>query len=133
MIAVFDPNLEISRLVCAFQSQYHFSKETPPKEEDDDEAERCERSVLLQHQLPVDSYCSFPIFRSIFPQPTTHLAHPLKTVASVQQILDILGHDFGYILELVVQLVQIPGCSRVLVGLLGALNECIKFDECVGS
>lgn len=63
----------------------------------------------------------------------THIAHPLQTISPVQQILDVLRHHLRHIPQLIVQLVEILGCTGILVCFLGALDEGIELDEGVGT
>jgi hypothetical protein len=44
---------------------------------------------------------------------------------------NVLRHDLGHVLQFVIKLVHVLCCPRILVGLLCALDECVKFDECV--
>lgn len=90
-------------------------------------------SYLLQHQLPINSHGGPAILLTVLPQPAAHLPHPLQTVPAVQQVLDIFGHDFSDILELIVQFVQVRGGPGVLVGFLGALDEGVELDEGIRS
>lgn len=108
------------------------SEEPPPYEYYYDDSNAREWSILLQQQFPIDPHRRPLVFPTILPQPLTHVAHPLQTVPSVEQILDVLRHDLRHVPKLIVQLVQIPCSPRILVCLLGALNEGVEFDEGVG-
>jgi hypothetical protein len=91
------------------------------------------RTHLLQQKLPIYPHRRLPILPTILPQPPTHLPHPLQTIPSIQQILDVLRHHLRHICQLAIQLVQITCCPRVRVGLFGPGHEGVEFDEGVGS
>jgi hypothetical protein len=86
-------------------------------------------TYLLQQQLPVNPHGRFFVLSTVFPQSARDVPHPLQTVPAIQQILDVLRHHLGHILELVVQLVQVLRRARVLVRLLGALDERVELDK----
>lgn len=88
---------------------------------------------LLQQKFPIYPHRRLPILSTILPQPPAHLAHPLQTIPSIQQILDILRHHLRHVRELAVQLVQITCCAGVAVGLFCAGHEGVEFDEGVGA
>lgn len=50
---------------------------------------------LFKQQFPIDSDSRLLVLPAIFPEPSGHLSHPLKTVASVQEVFNVLRHDFG--------------------------------------
>ena len=84
---------------------------------------------LLQQQLPIDPHRGLLVLPAVFSQPARDISHSLQAVSSVEQVLDVLGHDLGHILQLVVELVQVLCCTRVLVRLLRALDEGIELDK----
>lgn len=86
---------------------------------------------LLQQQLPVDPYCRLLVLPAVFPQSARDVAHALQAVSSVQQVFDVLCHDLGHVLQLIIELVQVLCRSGVLVCLLCALNEGVELDKCV--
>jgi hypothetical protein len=89
-------------------------------------------TYLLQKQLPINPDRRLLIFPTILPQATRNITHALQAIPAIQQVLNVLRHHLGHILELVVQLVQILRRPRVLVRLLGALDERVELDEGVG-
>ena len=109
------------------------SKEAPPYKQHHDQAQRAQGPILLQQQLPINPHGRPPILPTILPQPPAHLAHALETVAAIEQILDILGHDLGDVAEVVVELVEVLRGAAVLVGFLGALDEGVEVHEGVGA
>jgi len=119
--------LRLIRLVLAPASE-----EAPPEKHQDNKAQRRKGTVLLEQQLPVDPHRRTAVLFRIVPQPRADLAHALEAVATVQQILDILGHDLGYVAQLAVELIEVLGCARVGVRGLGALDEGVKLGEGVG-
>ena len=69
------------------------SLEKPPtKQYHDDDSHPYKWSILLQKQLPINSHRRLSVLFAILSQPATHLPHPLQTIPSIQQILDIFGH-----------------------------------------
>jgi len=66
---------------------------------------------LLQQQFPVDAHSSLLVLPAVFPQPTRNISHPFQTIATIQEILNVFGHDLCHILQLVVQLVEVLRCS----------------------
>jgi hypothetical protein len=90
-------------------------------------------TYLLQQQLPVDADCRFLVFPAVLTQSAGDVAHALEAVSSVQQVLDVLGHDLCDVLELIVELVEVLGGARVLVCLFCALDERVELDELVGA
>jgi len=60
---------------------------------------------LLQQQLPIDPHRRLLVLATVFSQARRDIAHALQTVPSVQQVLNVLGHDLGHILQLIIQLV----------------------------
>jgi hypothetical protein len=86
-------------------------------------------TYLLQEELPVDAHSRLLVLPAVFSQPARDVAHPLEAVATVQQVVDVLGHDLGHVFQLIVQLVQILRRSRVLVRLLCALDESVELDK----
>lgn len=57
--------------------------------------------------------------------------HLFQRVTSVQQVFDVLCHDLGDVLELVIQPPKVARCSGVLICLLRPLDEAIKLGVCV--
>lgn len=92
-----------------------------------------EQSYLAQQKFPVDPDSCLAVFSAILAEPTAHISHAFQTVSSVEQILNVLCHDLGDILQLIIQLVQVLGGSAVLVRLLGPLDEGVEFDEGIGA
>lgn len=109
------------------------SKKPPPNKNKHDQPHRPERPILLQQQLPIDPHRRLPILPTVLPEPLAHIAHALQTVAAVEEVFDVLRHDFRDDLELGVELVEVLGGARVLVGFFGALDEGVEFDEGVGA
>jgi hypothetical protein len=108
-------------------------EESPPEENDDEQCQSTDWPVLLQQQIPVDPYRGLAVLLGILSQSGTDFAHALQAITSVQQVLDVLGHDFRDILELGVQLVQILRRAGIGICGLGALDEGVEFHECVWS
>ncbi len=108
-------------------------EESIPQKKQHNDPQPREGPILLQQQFPIDPHRRPLIFPTIFPQPLTHIAHPLQTIPPVQQILNILRHDLGHIPQLIIQFIQILRGAGVLVGFLGALDEGVEFDEGVGA
>lgn len=84
---------------------------------------------LFQQKLPVDTNCRLPVFPTVLSQSTRHFAHTFKAIPAVQEVFDVLGHDLRHIPELVIEFIEVLGCSTVLVGLLCPLNECIELNK----
>lgn len=105
------------------------SKEAPPQEEQDDKAQRRERPVLFQHELPVDSHGGPPVLFAVVPEPAAELPHLLQVVSAVQQVLDVLVHHLGHVAELVVELVEVLARARVGVGRLRLCDEVVELHE----
>lgn len=87
------------------------------------------RTYLFHQQFPVDAHRCPTIFLAVLTQTTRKLAHALQAVSTVEEVLDILGHDLGDITKLVVQLIQVTRGTAILIQLLCALNKGIEFDE----
>ena len=51
--------------------------------------------------------------------------------SSLQHVIDVLDHDSLHVLELVVEIVQVPPAPSVTVRLLGFLDVRVKLDEAV--
>ena len=90
-------------------------------------------TYLFQQQLPIYPHRRLPILPTILPQPPRHFPHPLQTIPAIQQILNILRHDFRHISQLVVQFVQILRSPTILVRLLRPLYERVELDEGIRS
>jgi len=137
-------------VVYLLQFSQSLQEETPVQEHNDDKAQSSNRAILFppsactqhvlsqhthlfQQQFPIYPHRRLPILPTILPQPPAHLPHPLQTIPSVQQILDILRHHLRHICQLAVQLVQITRCAGVAVRLLCPLHEGVEFDEGVGT
>jgi hypothetical protein len=86
-------------------------------------------TYLLHQQLPINPHRRPLILPTILPQSATHFSHPIQTVPTVQQILNILGHDLRHVLQLILNLVQVRTRPRILVRLLGLLDECVELHE----
>lgn len=108
------------------------SKEAPPQEKQYNEPQRTKWPILLQQQLPVDPDRRPPVLLTVIPQPRADLAHALEAVPTIQQILDILGHDLCDIAQLIVQLVEVLRGPRVAVRRLGLRDEVVELHEGVG-
>lgn len=91
------------------------------------------RTHLFYQQLPIDAHSGLFVLHAIFSQTSRKFTHPFQTVTTIQQILDVLGHDFRNILELIIYPVETLRCAAVLVELLGALDKGVKFDKGVWS
>lgn len=65
--------------------------------------------------------------------PSLLLTHLLQRVSTIEQVLDILGHDLGHVLQLVVESAEIVGCARILICFLRALDEAIELGVLVRS
>jgi hypothetical protein len=94
-------------------------EEPPPNEYDDNKCQTANRAILsavsnggvttngicastqatylLQQKLPINPHSRLLVLSAVFPQPARHVAHSLQAVASVQQILNVLGHDLSNI------------------------------------
>ena len=112
---------------------YSSREESPPHENYNEQSQPPNRTILLKQQLPINPNRRLPILLTILPQSRTDLTHPLQTISSIQQILDILRHDLGYIAELVVQLIEVLRCAGVGVGAFGTVDEGVEFHEGVGT
>ena len=124
---------EPSHPVLPIAFPMHRLEKPPPYEEQYNEPHPRKWPILLQQQLPIDPHGGALVLPAVLAQPHAHVAHALQAVPPVQQVLDVLRHDLGHVAQLVVQLVQVRGCARVLVGLLGALDEGVELDEGVGA
>lgn len=104
-------------------------EETPVEEDDNDEANGGKGTVLLEQQLPVDPYSRPPVLFGIVSQPAADLAHAVEAITSVEQVLDVLGHDLCDVAQLVVELVEVLGGAGV--GVRGARlgDEVVKLHE----
>ncbi|KAI7506208.1 hypothetical protein KC367_g149 [Hortaea werneckii] len=67
----------------------------------------------------------------VFSQSATHVAHLIQAVSPVQQVLDVLRHNLGDILQLVVESAEVVGGPGVLVRLLRALDVAFEFGVLV--
>lgn len=121
----------VSFLVYSAEQQE--SEESPPDKDQDQQANAGKRTVLAEQQLPIDSDGSSSVLGTVLSQSAADLAHALEAISSVQQILDVFGHDLGDIAELVVQLVEVLRSARVRVGGFGAGDEGVELHECVGA
>lgn len=108
-------------------------KETPVDEDQDNEAEHGKRPVLLQQQLPVDAHRRTPVLLAVVAQPAADLAHLVQVVAAVQQVLDVLGHDFCHVAQLVVELVEVLRGAGVGVRRARLADEVVKVHKRIGS
>lgn len=113
-------------------SRFPSLKEPEPYENQDDEEQPRKGPVLLEQQLPVDAHGSAAILLAVVAQPAANLAHALKTVTTVQQVLDILGHDLGNIAQLIIQLVQPLRSTGIRIDSLSLGDEVVKLHEGVG-
>lgn len=109
------------------------SEESPEKKDANDKPDASERSILLQQQFPVDAYSRLSVFFAILAESPRQFTHPLQTIASIQEVLDVLCHHLGDITELIVQLVKILRRATVLVQFLCALDKGIKLDKGIGT
>jgi hypothetical protein len=114
--------------VYPYTSRRH-SKESPPNEKQNEEADTSEWSVLAEQQLPINAHRSSSILGAILSQSAADLAHTLETVSTIQQVLDILGHDLGYVAELIVQLVEVLRGAGIGVGGLSARDEGVELHK----
>ena len=106
----------------------------PPQQKDEyDKPQPSRRAILLQQQLPIDSHRGPFILRRVLFQPRTQISHLLQTISSIQEVVDILRHDRGDILELIVQARQVITGAAVLVRLLRLLDETVELGVGVGS
>lgn len=108
------------------------SEKSPVDEDEDDESQTCKGRVLLDEQLPVDADGGAAVLLAVVAQAGAQLAHAFKTVATIQQILDVLGHNLGNITQLIVDLVEVLGSTGVGVGGLALGNEVVELHEGVG-
>ena len=90
-------------------------------------------TYLLQHQFPIYPHSRLAVLLAVFPKPAAHITHLLQTIATVQQVLDVLGHDFRHVFQFIVEFVQVGGGTSVHVGLLCALDEGVEFDKGIWS
>lgn len=79
-------------------------------------------------KLPVHAVGSFLVLAAVLAETTAHFAHLLETVTAVEEVFDVLGHNLSDILEFIVQLVEVLCGARVLVRLLGLLDEGVELD-----
>jgi hypothetical protein len=101
-------------------------KEAPEEEQHDDGSYSRNWSVLLEKQLPVDADCRALVLGRVLAQPAAHVAHLVQAVAAVKQVVDVLGHGFVHILELVVESVHVVLRPAILVEFLRALQEAFE-------
>ena len=59
--------------------------------------------------------------------------HLLQTVAAIEQIFNILGHDLRNIFQLIIEPTEIVCRSAILIRLLRSLQIAIKFSVCIRS
>lgn len=107
-------------------------KEAPVDEDQDEEAQASKRTILLEHKLPVDAHSSPTILFAIIPQTTANLAHALKIIATIKQILDILGHNLRDVAQLVIKLIEVLRSAGVGVSSARLGDEVVKLHEGVG-
>lgn len=93
---------------------------------------RGKATYLFEQQLPVDSDSSTFVFSAGIFEVATHGAHTLETIASRQEILNILGHDMRGLFELNLHTVEVVRGARILVGLFCSLDESVKLVIRVG-
>lgn len=108
---------------CRLSSARYLTKPSTPDNQ---------HTYLFYEQLPVDAHGGLLILSAVFSQTPRQLAHPLKTVSSVQQILDILRHNLRDISKLIVHLVEVLRRPAILVQLLRALDKRVEFDKGIG-
>ena len=109
------------------------SKEPPPYQYNHHHPNPRKRSILLQQQLPINFNSRPLILPTILLQAIRHLPHPLQTIPSIQQILNILRHNLRHIPQLIIQLIQILTRAAILVCFFSPLHEGVKFDKGVGA
>lgn len=101
-------------------------EETPEEEQDDDSCYARDRTILLEKQFPVYADCRALVLGRVLAQTAAHVAHLVQAVAAVEQVVDVLGHGFVHVLELIVQSVHVVLRPAVLVEFLCALEEAFK-------
>lgn len=126
-------SLQMSVVVACARLRFSHSEKPPPQKEQYNNPHRRKRSILLKQQLPINPHSRLPIPQTIIPQPRTHIPHLIQTIPPIQQILDILVHNLAHISQFVVELVEVGGGARVLVGFARLLDEAVEFDEGVGA
>lgn len=104
-------------------------EESPVDKHQKDEAQSRQRTILLQQQLPVDTHSRPSVLFAIVAKTAANLAHLLEVVAAVQQILDILGHDFRDVAQLVVELVEVLRRARVGIRRARLGDEAVKVHK----
>jgi hypothetical protein len=109
------------------------SEEPPPDKQQYKQPQPRQRSILLQQQLPINPHRRLSILPTILLQPTTHIAHPLQTIPSIQQILNILRHHLRDIPQLIIQLIQILRRAAITIRSLRLLNKRIKLHKRIRS
>lgn len=102
-------------------------KEAPEEEQHDDGDDACDRAVLFEEQLPVDADSCALVLGRVFAKTAAHVTHFVQAVTAVQKVVDVLGHGFVDILELIVEAMEIVLRAAVLVKLLCALEEPFEF------
>lgn len=104
-------------------------EEPPPQENDYDKPQAADGAVLLEQQVPVDLDRGPAVLLAVVAQARAHLAHALKAVAAVEQVLDVLVHDLGDVAQLVVELVEVLRRAGVAVGALCLVDEAVELHE----
>mmetsp|Transcript_637 Transcript_637/g.2448 ORF Transcript_637/g.2448 Transcript_637/m.2448 type:complete len:207 (+) Transcript_637:156-776(+) len=108
------------------------SSEQPPPEQEEHEHEPDDHRdgrVLLNQRLPAEILGSRAVFPTLVPQRLGHRANVVQTLALAEDIVDVARHDALYVVQILVEFTQVALRARVLVQLLGFLDEGVELDE----
>ena len=122
----------IQRL-CDVVRALELVEKAPEEKQYDDGNDTGNRTVLFEKQFPVDADSRALVLGRVFAKTAAHVTHLVQAVTAVKKIVDVLGHGFMDILELIVEAVEIVLCAAILVQLLCALKEAFKFGVGVRS
>lgn len=123
----------VQRTNLALRAREPLPEESPEEEQHDDRDDAGDWAILLQQQLPVDADRGALILGGVLAKTAAHITHLVKTVAAVQQVVDVLRHRLMHILQLIVEAVEVILRAAVLVELLGALKEAFELGVGVGA
>lgn len=104
-------------------------KEAPVDENQDEEAQAGKGAILLEHKLPIDAHSSPTILFTIIPQPTANLAHALKIITTIKQVLNILGHNLRNVAQLIIKLIEVLRSAGVGVRSARLGDEVVKLHK----
>lgn len=118
--------------MCSLSRGIHSSPEELPVEKyNNKESQSTNGSILLQQQLPVDPNRRLSIFSAVLSESATDLTHSLQAISPIKQVLNVLGHNFSDISELIIEFVKVLSGAGVGVGGFSARDKGVEFHECV--